>query len=169
MLKFTGLIMVVLACGSYVFTRTSAVKEKFENLCQIKSAVTYLKHEMSFSAPQINILCRKMAERTKGEVSQVLSVASDFLDQDKTLDFEKAWQKVKGTKELFSEEAESVVCDFFKNLGKKSIDIELDNIKKTEKNLEDLIIQEEEKTKKDIKLIYTLGGAACAAIVIMAI
>ncbi len=169
MLKFTGIIMVVLACGGYALMRSGAVKEKFENLCQIKGAVTYIKHEMSFSAPQINILCRKMSEHTKGEVAKVLSVAADFLKEDKTLDFEKAWQKAKGSKELFSEETEVAVCDFFKNLGKKSIDIELDNIKKTEERLEALIIQEEEKTKKDVKLIYTLGGAACAAIVIMAI
>ena len=169
MYKFAGIIMVASACAGYVFMRAAVIKSKYKNLCQIKKAITYLKHEMSFSAAQVGVLCKEMARQTKGEVSEALSEAAELLDKDKTLDFEKAWAKAKDTQKLFSDEVEEIVWEFSKSLGKKSIDIELDNIKKTEKRLENLIIQEEEKTKKDTKLIYTLGGAACAAIVILAI
>lgn len=169
MYKLAGIVMIVISCSGYVFMRAGAVKARYENLCCIKSAITYLKHEMSFSASQINVLCKKMAQQTKGKVSEVLSECARLLDGDKTLDFANGWIKAKGEKQLFCQEAENIVCDFFANLGKKSIDIELDNIKKTEERLEMLILGEEEKTKKDIKLIYTLGGAACAAVVIMAV
>jgi len=169
MFKLAGIIMIVLSCGGYVFSRAEGIKEKCENLRQIRQAITYIKHEMSFSASQIDVLSEKCAEYTKGEVAEVFLRSSELLKKDKTLDFYRAWLKAKGNKELFSPDADNAVCEFFKNLGKKSIDIELDNIEKTEELIERLLITEEEKTKKDTKLTYTLGGAVSAAVIIFAL
>jgi stage III sporulation protein AB len=169
MFKLAGIIMIVLSCGGYVFSRAQSIKEKCENLRQIKQAITYIKHEMSFSAPQIDVLAEKCAQNTKGEVSEVFSKCRELLDKDKTLDFYRAWHKAKANRDFLSEEADNVVCEFFKNLGKKSIEIELDNIKKTEEILAGLLLSEEEKTKKDAKLTYTLGGAVSAAVIIFAL
>ena len=169
MFKLAGIIMIVLSCGGYVFSRAEAIKEKCENLRQIKQAITYIKHEMSFSASQIDVLAEKCANSTKGEVAEVFLKCAELLSYDRTSDFYKAWIKAKGSRVLFSEEADNAVCDFFRNLGKKSIDIELDNIKKTEEIIEGILLLEEEKTKKDAKLTYTLGCAACAAVIIFAL
>jgi len=142
---------------------------KYENLKEIKKAITYLKQELSFSVSEISFLSKCMAENTKGEISHILGDVHTFLSEDKTLDFKDAWYKSKGDKSLFTFEAEKIVDSLFKDLGKRTLDIELENITKAEKRLEILESEEKEKYKKDKKLIYTLGVTACAVMLIVAI
>jgi len=169
MFKVIGIVMILVSCGIFTFSKVSVLTKKYENLKEIKKAIVCLKHELCFSVPEISVLCKVMAEKTKGEVSDVLHSAALRLEEDKTLDFETAWNDEKKNKELFSAETEKIVSTLFKDLGKMNLDIELDNIGIAEKRLEATEIEEREKYKKDKRLILTLGAALGALILIVVI
>lgn len=169
MYKVIGIVLVVAASIGFFLKKAETVEEKYENLKEMIKAVTYLKQELNFSSQELSFLCEKIADKTQGAVSDTLSEVGRILNKEKGADFKCAWNTVTDKRELFSADAKKIVEDLADNLGKKSLDIELENIEKTKTQLEHLEIEEREKTRKDKKLLYTLGGALAAAITILVI
>lgn len=167
MFKFTGIIMIVLSCVFYVMKKVEVIKIKYTNFSQMRAAITRLKHEMSFSLPEMSTLCKKISEETEGEISQCFLRTSELLCNDANLSFKDAWAKAGEGLELFSPEVAKAVGEFSKNFGKKTLDIELENLQKTEKQFEILQTQEQQSYEKNKKLVYTLGATASAAVVIL--
>lgn len=169
MYKIVGIALVVLSSGLFTYLKVERMREQFLNLKEIKKAITYLKHELTFSGDKISGLCKKISDNTSGPIAQIFMDIAEMLDGENNIDIFSAWQSKTCDKQLFSKQTEKEISDFFKNFGKKSIEIELENIKKTEDTLQMLISEEGEKLIKDKKLIYTISAALCAVIVILAI
>lgn len=169
MYKFIGIILVLISCGAFIMQKAETIKQKTENLKELKKAVAYLKDELKFSAPEISVLCKKMADVTDGEISLLFESSAQFLEHDEKLDFNSALIKAIKDRHLFSDEGKRLLFELSQNLGKKNLEIELKNLQKSEKDLERLLLEEEEKTKKDTKLMYTLGLSLAAVFVILII
>ena len=169
MYKFIGIILVLISCGAFIMRKADAIKQRTKNLKELKKAVTYLKDELEFSTPEISVLCKKMADATNGEISFLFERSAQFLEQDEKSDFNSAMLSAIKDKDLFSDVGKSILLEFSQNLGKKNLEIEIKNLEKSEKDLERLVLEEEEKTKNDTKLMYTLGLSLAAVFVIMII
>ncbi len=169
MYKIMGIGLIALSLGSFTYLKVEQIKERFLNLKEIKRAITYLKHELSFSGDKMSVLCNKISNNVSGQIAEIFKGIAEILDGEENIDIFSAWQKMTCGKQLFSEQAEKEVSDFFKNFGKKTVEIEIENLNRTEGILEMLILEEKEKFEKDKKLIYTLGAAISAVIVILAI
>ena len=169
MFKAIGLVLILISLAVFVFNKVENKKQKFLNFCEMKRAISFLKHELSFSAPELSLLCKRISDQTSGEISQVFKETKRQLEKESSIDFYTAWENAAGKRELFSEETQKIILELIKGLGKKSLDIEIENIEKTQKALETLEAEEKEKYLKERKLIYTLGTAAGAVILILAI
>ena len=169
MFKALGIILIAISLGLFSYKKVDIKKQQLFNLSEIKRALAILKNELSFSMPEMSFLCKKVAEDTVGEISSLFNSIEKNLKKDSTMDFLNAWQNETLKNKLFSDEAQKEILGFCNNFGKKTIDIELENINKTEKNLEILLKDEKDKYQKDKKLIYTLGAAIGAVVVIIVI
>lgn len=168
MFKIIGALLVITAVGGFVCGKSQAAVQKYNNLKEMIKALTYLKQELSFSAGELGVICRSIGGRTQAEISHVFLKISNILEK-RTTDFSQAWREATEGNILFCAQAEVAVLDFVNNLGKKSLDIELENISKTKEILEEIETAEREKTAKDKKLLYTLGVSFAVALVILII
>ena len=148
MYKALGVVLIFLSLGAFLFKTVEMKKNQLLNLKEFKKALTLLKNELSFTMPEISQLLSTVSKKTSGEISYIFSAISEMLLKD------------SGTDEIYN---------FCKNFGKKTVDIEIENIKQCEKILECLINEESDKFIKDKKLIYTLGVSIGAVIVILGI
>ena len=169
MYKTLGVILLTAACIYYIYMMIYERREKLRNIKEIKKAVVCFEHELSFSMPEIAVLCETASSRTDCEISRIFSDMAEVLRQDKNTDFYTAWEKVRNGKELFNIETENLLRGFFGDLGKKSLEIELSNIERVQKSLEEQEKHEEKKYAEERKLICTLGAAFCATVIIIAI
>ena len=167
MFKAVGIILILVSLGSFVLDKVENKKAIFLNFCQIKKALNFLKHELSFSTPEISKLCSKTSSHIEGEISDIFKELSDNLKHN--ADFFTAWQTATKNKSLFSDNVNNIILDFVKAFGKKTLDIEIENIEKTLLALEMIETEEREKYIQDRKLIYTLGTAVGAVIIILVI
>lgn len=168
MYKIIGLFLAGSALAGFLYVRAQSINTKYNNLKELIKALTYLKQELSFSAGELSGVFRRISEKTNSLVSQVFLNIADILEERPT-DFYSAWKKVTDGKGLFTKEAENLMSDFSQNLGKKSLDIELENIEKSREILMQIEEYEREKTTKDKKLTYTLGVSFGVALVILVI
>lgn len=168
MYKIIGLLLVGSALCGFLYSRVQTINEKYSNLKEMIKALTYLKQEISFSAGELGKVIREISYKAQGKVSEVFCQIGNMLEEKPT-DFSSAWMAVTKGLRLFSKEAENAVVDLARNLGKKSLDIELENIQKTKEILEQIEEYEREKTFSDKKLLYTLGASAGLALVILVI
>lgn len=168
MYKIIGILLVVGALSGFLYNQAQSMSREYENLKEMIKALTYLKQELSFSAGELWKVCRMIADRTKNDVSEAFFKTADILEE-KSSDFCTSWSEATQEMSLFSNNTQAVLSDLFYNLGKKSLDIELENIEKAKEILEQTEIYEREKTTKDKKLLYTLGVSAGLALVILAI
>ena len=127
MYKFIGITLVLISCIFFIMRKADAIKQRYKNLKELKKAVTYLKDEISFSAPEISVLCKKTADVTVGEVSMLFENCSQILQQDEKADFNSAILSAIGVNNLLSDEGKSVLFELSQNLGKKNLEIELKN------------------------------------------
>ncbi len=169
MLKTIGVGFILISLGMFLFNKVESKRQKYLNFCEIKRAVTFLKHELSFSAPELFLICEKISNETSGEISEIFHNIHNKLKSNPTIDFGKAFKEAVKNRVLFSESVEKTVSDFARTLGKKSLDIEIENISKAQAALQMLEAEEKEKYLKDKKLIYTLGLASGAVVLILAI
>ncbi len=169
MYKIIGIAMLLVSFGTIIFKKAMMIDKKLENAKQIKKAITYIRGELSFSLPELPVLCRALSKELDGEVAFLFGEISKSLDENKTTDFFSSYKDAVLGRDLFSYECEKTVEYFFKNFGKKTLDIELDNINKTEQELELLILEEEQKSSQDKKLLYTLGASIAAVFIIFVI
>lgn len=168
MFKTAGVIFVLVPLGIFMFNKVENKKEKYQNLCEMKRALAFLRHEMSFSAPELFLICQRISDETTGEISKIFHKLHNQLKEEPSTDFGQNFCRLGGDS-LFPDSVKKVILDFTKSLGKKSLDIEIENIAKTEKALETAEIEEKEKFLKERKLIYTLGIASGAVILILTI
>ncbi len=168
MYKIIGMLLVGGALSGFLYNKAQTMSKEYENLKEMIKALTYLKQELSFSAGELWRVCRTIANRTKNDVSEAFLKTANILEE-KPSDFYTSWSEATQGVSLFSKEAQSAISDLIYNLGKKSLDIELENIEKTKEILEQTEIYEREKTAKDKKLLYTLGVSAGLALVILSI
>lgn len=169
MYKALGGVLIFLSLGVFLYEKVETKKNQLLNLKEFKKALTLLKNELSFTMPEISHLVSTISEKTSGEISYIFSTISKMLIKDSGIDFFTAWESAVGKRMLFSKEATDEIFNFCKNFGKKTVDIETENIKQYEKILECLINEESDKFIKDKKLIYTLGVSIGAVIVILGI
>lgn len=168
MYKIIGLFFVGGSLAGFMYSRAQSINKKYINLKEMIKALTYLKQELSFSAGELWKVLREISCKTQGEISEIFCQISNILEE-KPLDFSSAWHGVTDGKVLFSKDTENSLFDLAGNLGKKSLDIELENIQKTKEILEQIEEYEKEKTTKDKKLLYTLGVSLGIALVILVI
>lgn len=169
MYKALGVVLIFLSLGAFLYQTVETKKKQLLNLKEFKKALTLLKNELSFTMPEISHLLSTVSQKTSGEISYVFSRIAEKLIKDTGIDFFTAWESAVGKRILFSKEATDEIFNFCKNFGKKTVDIEIENIKQYEKILECLINEESDKFIKDKKLIYTLGVSIGAVIVILGI
>lgn len=168
MYRLAGIILVSSAFLGFLYSKGQTISKKYENLKEMIKALTYLKQEISFSTGELFKVCRDISSKIRSDVSEVFCEIADILEEKPT-DFYSAWITSIDGKVLFTKEAETSVCDLAQNLGKKSLDIELENIEKTKQILEQIEEYEKEKMVKDKKLLYTLGASIGAAFLILII
>ncbi len=168
MYRFVGIILVSSAFFGFLYSKGQTIGRKYENLKEMIKALTYLKQEISFSSGELFRVCRDISLKTHSDISEVFCEISNILEE-KPMDFYSAWLTSTNKKTLFAKEVKTAVCDLAQNLGKKSLDIELENIEKTKQILEQIEEYEKEKTAKDKKLLYTLGASVGAAFLILVI
>ncbi len=169
MFKAVGTALVLISLGSFLYNKVEIKRKKFKNFCEIKKALTYLKHELKFCAPELFLICGKISAQTTGEISEIFAQVKNNLEKNSSSDFCTAWEEAAGKRELFSDNVSQNVKELIKSLGKKSLDIELENIEKAQNALDMLEAEEKDNYLKDRKLIYTLGAAACTIILILTI
>ncbi len=169
MYKALGVVLIFLSLGAFLFKTVETKKTHLLNLKEFKKALTLLKNELSFTMPEISHLVSTISQKTSGEISYIFNAISEILIKDSGIDFFTAWETAVGKRMLFSKEATDEIFAFCKNFGKKTVDIEIENIKQYEKILEGIINEENDKFIKDKKLIYTLGVSIGAVIVILGI
>lgn len=169
MYKALGVVLIFSSLGAFLYKTVETKKTHLLNLKEFKKALTLLKNELSFTMPEIFYLLSMVSEKTSGEISYIFSEMSKILIKDSGIDFFTAWEIAVDKRTLFSKEATDEIFGFCKNFGKKTVDIEIENIKQYEKILEGIINEENDKFIKDKKLIYTLGVSIGAVIVILGI
>lgn len=168
MCKASGIILIILSIGMFTYIKVESRRKELFNLEEMSKALTFIKHELCFSQPELASLCSKAAEHTKGDISVVFNDVSVALRKDKTLDFYSAWVAATGNI-CFSKDAENVVLHFARDLGKKTLETEIENIENTIKEINALIVEKKDKYKSDKKLICSLSAAVGAVIVILAV
>ncbi len=168
MYKLTGIVMVCCALWGFLYSKVQAITSEYNNLKEMIKALTYLKQELKFSSGELGRVCKEISGRTQLQVSEIFENIADTLKEN-VCDFYQAWYETIRDKKTFSKETENALEDFAQNLGKKSLDIELENIEKTIEILSQIEEYEGEKTLKNKKLIYTLGASVGAALIILVI
>lgn len=168
MYKIIGLFLTLCASWAFLYSKGQIIDKRYTNLKEMIKALTYLKQEISFSAGELGMVCKKVSHVTQGDVSAVFYEIVNILEENPS-DFSSAWAAATDGKMMFSREAEMLLCDLAQNLGKKSLDIELENVQKAKEVLEQLKEHEKIKSAKDKKLLYTLGVSAGFALVILVI
>ena len=169
MYKALGVILLVVGCVYYIYTLICDRKEKLQNLKEIKKAIICFEQELSFSVPEIVVLCEKASNVTNGEVSRMFADIGENLRREKNTDFGMAWENVQISKENFDNETKDVLQGLFYEFGKKSLEIELANLKRVQTFLEEKENTEAKKYAEERKLICTLGVAFCATVIVIAI
>lgn len=168
MYKLTGIVMVCCALWGFLYSKVQAITSEYNNLKEMIKALTYLKQELKFSSGELGKVCREISVRTQFQVSGIFGNIADILKEN-VCDFYQAWHGAVCGQKIFSKETEKTLEEFAQNLGKKSLDIELENIEKTIEILSQIEEYEGEKTTKHKKLIYTLGASVGAALIILVI
>lgn len=169
MYKALGIVLIFLSLGVFSFKTVQTKKQRLFNLKEFKKVLTILKNELRFSMPEISSLCKKVCDMTSGEISYIFKNIANILRENSSTDFFAAWKSQTYENQFFSKEAMGEIVNFCESFGKKTLDIELENIKRCEKNLELLQNEEREKYLKDRKLIYTFTAAIGSVIVILGI
>lgn len=167
--KIVGMLLLIISAISCICNQLCTKKEKVENLREMRRAILYITQEIQFSMSDVSTLCEKTAQIIKGEVSNIFNSIADILNAESNTDFYTAWKKVCGEKEFFSEKAEIVLSELFCEFGKKSLEAEVENMKRARHILEETEKEEEKKYHSDRKLICTLGVSACCAVIIVLI
>lgn len=168
MYKLTGIVMVCCALWGFLYSKVQTITSEYNNLKEMIKALTYLKQELKFSSGELGRVCKEISGRTQLQVSEIFGGIADILKEN-VCDFYQAWYGTIRGKKIFSKETENALEEFAQNLGKKSLDIELENIEKTIEILSQIEEYEGEKTTKHKKLIYTLGASVGAALIILVI
>ncbi len=169
MYKALGIVLVILSSAIFSYMTVEKKRQQLTNLKELRKAFVFIKNELSFSMPEISVLCRKVSEKTEGETSHLFNEVAKMIKNDNNIDFSTAWKSSTREKNLFSPDATEEILSFVKNFGKKTLDIELENIKRFEKVLQQFTQEENEKFIKEKKLIYTLGAAIGAVVMILGI
>ncbi len=169
MYKFIGIGLICISLGGFFWKKAQTLCQKYENLKEILKAVTHIKQELSFSSVELAELMARVCDSLQGNFGQVLKNTTKVLADKKTTDMKSAWEESGGGELLLTDEARKITEDYFFNIGKKSLDIELEKTEKTIQTLSFLEKEEREKTNKDKKLLYTMGASVAAAIVILVI
>ena len=169
MYNLRGVVMVLLAFAAFALKKAQTISGKIDNLNEMKKAVTYILDELCFSVPELSVLCKMVASQTQGDVSLVFKDVADLMSDGKNTDFYTAFKTATDEKTLFSDEGKKLALEFSKNLGKKNLEIEIKNLQNTVKSLDRLIQAEQEKSKNDTKMVYTLSMAVALAFVILTI
>ena len=71
MYKALGIALVFLSLGILTYKKVEAKREHLINLKEFRKALLVLKNEMSFSIPEVPLLCEKVSSQTVGEISSV--------------------------------------------------------------------------------------------------
>ena len=169
MSKLMGIVLVFFSLTTFLYKRVESKKRKLSNLYEIKKALINLRHEMSFSLPELPELCGRIAKHTEGDVSELFINIKTMIQRDSDLSFYDAWKGATEDKALFSKEVDVILSDFAKSFGTKSEEIEKENLTRATETLKALEKQEQEILKKETKLTYTLGFSLGAILVILVI
>lgn len=169
MLKAMGMIMVFMSCILFSVLKTDELKQKYENLKEIKKALFLLKNDISFSSKDLPLAIEEISHALSGGMRDFFSVLSDKLKGDEKITFEKAWEmSFKEYKKPFlPKDAEKIVASFSGAIGKLSKNAEIENIDKMINELEAELIKESENYKKNRQLILTLGIGASVTTLIL--
>lgn len=160
MLKVIGACCILFSCVMFSCFKVSGIKRKYENAKQMQTALLMMKNEIAFSKTEIFETLLGIASALSGNVADFFGRLSDCLRQDERTDFGQAWEYVMEEyrdRPIFSSGIQNIMLGFSHQVGKMSKEIELENMNKTLKSLEDAIKKEEEQYKNNRKLIYTFG------------
>lgn len=169
MYKALGIVLIFLSLGMFSYKTVDTKKQHLFNLKEFKRALIILENELNFSMPEISFLCKKISDMTSGEISDLFKKIVKILRDNSSMDFFTAYKSAVGQKMLFSKEVTKEILNFGESFGKKTLDIELENIKRCKKILEQTENEEREKYIKERKLIYTFTAAIGTVIFILGI
>ena len=106
MLKALGIILVIFSLWLFAYIKVDVKRQRLTNLNEMKKALIPIRHELSFSMPEISLLCKKISNYTDSEVSLVFKQIQEMKEKDGGLDFVSAWQKATNKRKLCIEDAE---------------------------------------------------------------
>lgn len=168
MYQLIGAIMVISACLLFSVQKVGFLKRKLCNLKQMQKAFFLMKHEISFSARELWEASFALSEAVSGDVGALFAKIGNLLSEEETLSFFEAWERaLSGQAALFSQEVQTFLKDFARQIGTLSRDLEEEHLNKAAQMLEQLQKEEEAEYQKNRKLIYALGGLIGAAILIL--
>ena len=169
MCKALGIVLMFLSSGVFLFKEVEEKKSKLSNLKEFIKALVILKNELKFSVPELSHLLKLMSDKTSGKISYIFKEMKNKVTSESDVDLFSSFKSVTDGRDIFSKEATDVIADFCSGFGKKTIDIEIENIKRCERDLNAIIKEESDKFIKERKLIYTLGISIGMVIVILVI
>lgn len=170
MFKALGIIMVLFACFMFSYVKADELKRKYNNLRQMKKALSVMKSEISFTSKELSKTTDELSALLPGDMSHFFKRISHYLSENEASDFEHAWKRAKNdlaSKPFLCSAADRVMTDFSQRVGKMSRDIELENISKTLDALDVELAEERESYTANRKLIFTMGiGAGLVALIL---
>lgn len=169
MYKAFGIGLISLSLGIFSYKTVERKKQCLLNLKEFRRALKILENELSFSMSEISFICTKISDMTSGEISDLFKRIMKALKDNSSTDFFTAYKSAASQKLLFSKEVAKEVLNFCECFGKKTLDIELENIKRCQKHLEEAECEERKIYLKERKLIYTFTAAIGAVTVIIVI
>lgn len=167
MYRIVGILLIVISCGGFFLRRIQAISKKFDNLKEFKKGITNLKYELSSSGSELPLIFEKVSEMVKGDVSVLFKNMGKELAKNEISDMRSVWKKSGGEELLFSKEVYKVATELIFNIGRKEINTEIEKINSAIFMLEQIEIEEREKTQKDKKLLYTVGASLAVIVVIL--
>lgn len=167
MAKMLGMILIVVACVLFSYSKVHDMKQKLVNLCEMERALFLMQYEISFSGRELWEACDGLASALTGQVSDLFFKISDRLKTDETLSFQEAFSHL--AEDLFSSGAQTILKSFVATFGTLPRDLEASSITHCMESLSRLKVEETKQYKQNRKLIYTLCIGAGLSVLILLI
>lgn len=169
MQKVIGAVCILISGVLFTSFRVLGEKVKLENLKEVQKALFFMKQEIAYSGKILTRIITEIASRTEGEVGAFFLRFGKELTKDEKIPISEGFFRAKGEKAFLSNEAESVVADFFKSVGTFSGELEEVHINAALEKLSRVEKEEHARFERNKKLTLTLGICTSFSVVMILI
>ncbi len=169
MCKALGILMVAFSTMVFTYSKVEDMKRRLENVKQLKRGLGIIKNEIMFSSREMGDTAYELSQNLSGDLSEIFKAVAEKMSADTHISFGQAWnEEIKSCeKNIMPERVLKIMKDFADTAGKMSKEIELENIEKAIKVLDDETKEEFENYTKNRRLIFSLGGISCLSVLIL--